>query len=96
MDAAEIGIAAVGAVAAYIAMYFVARMPKHGVANLTGVFGALFSGVVVSFIVTNIKSTKTDPQDVWWYGVGLAVGLVVWIALRALKGGEIAWWRPSP
>ena len=100
MTAAEVGIAGIGFVAAYIALFFVARFASHTVKQLVAVLGALFTGAAVSFLSTTIEAAKLDPADMLWYGVGLALGLVFWVAIRALSGGVPAmaplWGGPSP
>jgi uncharacterized membrane protein len=73
-----IGLACLGAVISYLCMFFVARLKTHTVSALSAVVVILLGGVVGKFLTTN-----TPAKDaIWWYPIGMAIGLVVWIGIR--------------
>ena len=85
MAVAATGLACLGAVICFLCLYFVARLKTHTVSALGGVVGILLGGVVGKFLTAN-----THQQDaIWWYPIGLAIGLILWIAVRFL-GSAIA------
>lgn len=78
---AAIGMSCLGFVIAYLCMYFVVRLKEHTVAGLSGVAGVLVGGVVGKFLTAN---TSAGPDSIWWYPIGLLIGLVAWVLLRVV------------
>lgn len=76
-----IGMTCLGFFMAYISMYFVVRLKQHTVVGLSGVVGVLLGGVVGKLFLAN---SSVAPAVIWWYPIGLFVGLVAWGLLRAL------------
>lgn len=81
MWVAAVGMICLGVVVAYICMYFIARFKEHTVTGLAGVVGVLLGGVVAKFLTEN---TTAGVDNVWWYPIGLLVGLVLWGTVRSL------------
>ena len=78
MVLAAIGLACLGLVICYICMFFLARFKEHSVSALSGVVLVLLGGVVGKFITDNTE----HENAIWWYPIGAAVGLVLWIIVR--------------
>lgn len=74
-----------GFVMAYVSMYFVARLTVHTMTGLVGIIGILLGVVVAKWLADN---TAAGVDTVWWYPIGLFVGLATWIGLRYFKGPE--------
>lgn len=85
-----LGMSSLGFFQAYLCMYFVSRLSQHTVAGLSGVVGVLLGGVVAKFLAV---STTAGADAIWWYPVGLLVGLVGWVAVKLLEAFIC---RPSP
>jgi hypothetical protein len=89
MVVAAVGMTCLGFVVIYISMYFIARLKDHTVTGLAGVVGVLVGGVVAKFLADN---TTAGVDTVWWYPIGLLIGLATWVLLRWLGGrGDSAW-----
>jgi lipopolysaccharide export LptBFGC system permease protein LptF len=81
------GMTCLGIVLCYISMYFVVRLKEHTILGLGGIAGVLLGGVVGQFLVDNTGASATA---IWWYPIGLLIGLALWIILRfavAAKSG---------
>jgi len=82
-----------GIVMAYVSMYFISRLEKHTVAGLAGIAGVLLGGVVGQFLV---EHTPASSDTIWWYPIGLLLGLLFWgvvrfiIAAAAASGKDLA------
>ncbi len=93
MVLAAVGMTCLGTVICYLSMYFVRRFKTHTVAGLGGVVTVLLGGVVGKFLADN---TSAGPDAIWWYPIGLVVGLVAWLIMGRLtaKGvfPETSYW----
>jgi hypothetical protein len=74
-----------GFVMAYVSMYFVARLTVHTMTGLVGIIGILLGVIVAKWLADN---TDAGVDTVWWYPIGLFIGLASWIALRYASGGQ--------
>ena len=81
---AAIGMTCLGLVIAYLSMYFVVRLKEHTVLGLSGVVSVLLGGVVGQFLV---DSSSADPNVIWWYPIGLLIGLIAWGVVRVFTHG---------
>ena len=80
MAVAATGLACLGAVICFISMFFIVRLKTHTVSALGAVLGVVLGGAVGKFLTAN-----THQQDaIWWYPIGMVIGLVLWIAVRFL------------
>ncbi len=77
-----VGVVTLGAVVAYLTMYFISRFSKHTVAGLTSLFTLLFGGVIVTLVVDHTK--EVDNRAFWLYPIGFVVGLLVWAVVKKL------------
>jgi hypothetical protein len=80
-----VGMLCLGLVMAYVSMYFVARLTVHTMTGLVGIMGILLGVIVAKWLADN---TDAGVDTVWWYPIGLFVGLATWIGLRYAGSDE--------
>lgn len=77
----NIASACLGAVVAYIAMYFVTRFTSYTPKVLGALLSVMLGGTVVAFLgkMSNVKAVFS------YYVIGLAIGFVLYIVLYWIK-----------
>jgi hypothetical protein len=94
------GLGCLGFVMIFICMYLIVRLKKPTIAGLGGVVGVFLGGVLAKFL-TDYAATPGIQNAVWWYPIGLFVGLLVWGRANGLftmkRGGGLStrWWAES-
>lgn len=78
-----IGTAALGVFLGYMAWYFATRVTESWMDSFAAVAGVLFGGVVLAFL------GGTTSENRWWYPIGLVIGWLIYIILRARFGGGV-------
>ncbi len=79
---AVIGPLATGIVVALVAWYFITRLSQFTWQALVGVLGAIFGGVVATFL-GSIAGSANPTDALAWYAGGLLLGTVAfWVARR--------------
>ena len=82
MSTASIGALCVGIVTMYWVKYYHKRMKGIvDIKTLSSLLAILFGGTVLNYI-------KMDQNAFWYYPIGLFVGLVLYIILALLCGGD--------
>jgi Na+-transporting methylmalonyl-CoA/oxaloacetate decarboxylase beta subunit len=79
-----VGMLCLGFVMAYVSMYFVARLTMDTATGVVGIIGILLGVIVARWLADN---THAGVDTVWWYPIGLFIGLATWIALRYVGRG---------
>jgi hypothetical protein len=77
----NIASACLGAIVIYIAMYFVTRFTSYTPKVLSALLSVILGGAVVAFL-GKMSSVKTVFS---YYAIGLAIGLLLYIALYWIK-----------
>jgi uncharacterized membrane protein len=84
MRIANAGSACLGGVIGYLVIFFVTRFDTYSPKVLSALIGAILGSAVIGFL-TKLSGYK---DAIWYYPVGLAIGVVVGIILYWIRHGS--------